>query len=93
MDELMKNDLLKRIYLLEKDKNFEKKIKINNAINEELIDVIRNILRYYIDNKIIVRGDVIGLRNVLNYIIKTCRVKYGEEKKFERLTKVINRIK
>ena len=93
MDELMKNDLLKKLYFLQKEKDFEKKIKINNSINEDLIEPIKEILRYYIDNKIIVRGDVIGLRNLLNYIIKTCRVKYGEEKKFERLSKVINRIK
>ncbi len=93
MDELMKNDLFKKLYLLQKEKDFEKKIKINNSINEDLIEPIKEILRYYIDNKIIVRGDVIGLRNLLNYIIKTCRVKYDEEKKFERLSKVINRIK
>ncbi len=93
MDELMKNDLIKKLYLLQKEKDFEEKIKINNSINEEIIDIIRQILQYYIDNKIIVRGDVIGLRKILNYIIKTCRVKYGEEKKFERLSKVINRIK
>jgi hypothetical protein len=93
MDELMKNDLIKKLYLLQKEKDFDKKIKVNNAINEDLIEPIKEILRYYVDNKIIVRGDVIGLRNILNYIIKTCRVKYGEEKKFERLNRVINRIK
>ena len=93
MDELMKNELLEKLYFSQKDIDFRKNLEVNQSINNDLIYTIREILLYYVKNRIKSRSDVIGLRNVLNYIIKTGRCKYDVEKKFERLNRVIKGIK
>ncbi|HSQ98271.1 MAG TPA: hypothetical protein VLL98_06195 [Rickettsiales bacterium] len=92
MNELMKKNLNDKLCLVKRDKDFERKVKLNNAINEDLMESVREILRCYVDglqNKF----DIIGYRNTLNYVIKTCRVKYDGRKKVERLSKVIEGMK
>ncbi|HSQ97924.1 MAG TPA: hypothetical protein VLL98_04355 [Rickettsiales bacterium] len=92
MDELMKNDLLKKLYLLQKDKDFKSKIEKNNSVNEELMEVINQIIIFYVENKSKNRDSLIYLRNMLNYFIKTARVRYDEEAKVKRLNNVIENI-
>ncbi|HSQ97876.1 MAG TPA: hypothetical protein VLL98_04115 [Rickettsiales bacterium] len=92
MDEIMKNDLLKKLYLLQKDRNFEEKLKENNSINAELIGVINQIIIYYVKNKSRDKEDLIYLRNMLNYFIKTGKVKYDGSAKVKRLNRVIDNI-
>ncbi|MDD2840413.1 MAG: hypothetical protein PHY80_04835 [Rickettsiales bacterium] len=92
MDELMKNDLLKKLHLLEKENKFQRKLKENQNINLELFNVYKEIILYFVNNRFESMIDVVELRYTLNYIIKTARIKYGEEKKVERMRWLIEKI-
>ncbi|MDD2839911.1 MAG: hypothetical protein PHY80_02155 [Rickettsiales bacterium] len=91
MDELMKNDLTSKIYFLEKNEEKRKKMEANALLNKELMVVIKKIFEYYINNKLNERDDLIELRRILNFIVKTGRSKYDLEDKFYRLNGLIDK--
>lgn len=92
MNELVKSDLLKKLCLLQKDEDFKEKLEKNNCLNEELMEVINQIIIFYAQNKSKNRDSLVYLRNMLNYFIKTARVRYDEVAKVKRLNNVIENI-
>ncbi len=92
MDELMKNDLLKKIYLLEKEDKFQNKLKENHDIDLQLFNVYKEIILYFVNNKLESRADIIELRYAITCILKNARIKYSEERKVQRMECLIERI-
>ena len=88
----MKNDLTQKLNNLEKEKEKEKRREANDLFNKELMVVIKQIFQYYIDNKLNERKDISGIKNIVNFVTKTCKSKYDAEDKFYRLSGLIDRL-
>ena len=93
MNELKKNDLLDKLELSQKERDFKKRLEENNKINIELMVVVKKILQCFLDNKLQGRADITVYRNMINYIIKTGKVKYDLQEKYKRYSKVIDSLK
>ena len=92
MDEVMKNDLTSKIYFLEKDEERRKKMEANALLNKELMVVIKKIFEYYIDNRLNNRSDLVELKQIVYFVVRTCKSQYDEEDKFHRLSGLINKL-
>ncbi|MDD2839667.1 MAG: hypothetical protein PHY80_00870 [Rickettsiales bacterium] len=92
MDEVMKNDLTSKIYFLEKNEEKRKKMEANTLLNKELMVVIKKIFEYYVDNKLNERSDLVELKRIVHFVVRTCKSQYDAEDKFYRLSGLIDRI-
>ncbi|HSQ98121.1 MAG TPA: hypothetical protein VLL98_05410 [Rickettsiales bacterium] len=93
MGDLMKDDFMKKLCDSQGEVDLKKKFEKNNAINADMVEPIKRVLMYYVENNIEIRNDIIHFRTVLNYIIKTGGVRYDEGKKYDRLSRILDRIK
>ena len=54
--------------------------------------VIKKIFEYYVDNRLNERSDLVELKRIVNFIVRTCKSQYDEEDKFHRLNALIDRL-
>ncbi|HSQ98029.1 MAG TPA: hypothetical protein VLL98_04920 [Rickettsiales bacterium] len=93
MNELMKNKLLEELCVSEKNRECSRKLEVNKIVNDDLVEPMKEIVFYYLKHRVKVRDDFIGLKGVINFVVKTGKCKYDGKRKFERLSGLIERIK
>jgi hypothetical protein len=84
-------ELIEKVKDLNDDKLFQKKLEENESINLEMFKIKKDIIIFLTKNKLENDKDLIQLKAIIDFIVKTGRVRYSYKKKLERMNMLINK--
>lgn len=85
-------ELIEKVRKLNKNKSFQEDSEANQLINKKIFRLKKELIEYFVGNKLKSDDDIIRLQEVANFMVKTCRLKYGKEEKMKRLKYLIEKI-
>jgi len=85
-------ELIERTKDLNDDKAFQKRLEENNSINIKMFETKKNILLFLVKNKLDSDEDLDKFKGMVDFIVRTGRVRYSYKQKVERLNMVLNKI-
>ncbi len=86
-------ELIDKLKKLDRNKILQEKLDENQSINLRMFKAKKEILMYFINNRLKNDDDIIRLRDITDYLIKTNRIKYDEDNKLRRLGLLVKKIK
>lgn len=85
-------ELIERVNKLNSNQLLKNKVEENNSINLKLFEIKKNIVLFYTNNKLNNEESLVKLKNIISFLLKTQKLKYGYEKKLNRLNMIIKEL-
>ncbi|MDD2839524.1 MAG: hypothetical protein PHY80_00140 [Rickettsiales bacterium] len=85
-------ELIEKVKKLDRNKILQEKLDENQSINLKMFKVKKEIVMYFVANKLKSNDDIIRLREITDYMIKTCRIKYNKKVKLKRLNLITEKL-
>ena len=85
-------ELIDKLKKLDRNKSFQEDSEKNQLINQKVFNLKKKIIEYFVNNRLKNDDDIIRLKEVSDFLIKTCRLKYDEDGKMKRLKILIEKI-
>ncbi len=85
-------ELIERVNKLNSNQLRKNKVEENNSINLKLFEIKKNIVLFYANNKLNNEENLVKLKNIISFLLKTQKLKYGYEKKLNRLNMIIKEL-